>query len=862
MNHSLRAIAAALSASGFLAAVPFSQSAGVPPSPGPAGLRAAGDVPALELPPIDLKLVQLEDEMRTDLGDPPRYAIPYAVLVTPLTDGVWEDLDGGRALWRLRVVAPGALTLNLGFTDCQLPASASLWLHDAYDLSRGVRPFTAADNELHGELWTPVVPTEELMVELTLSWHDAAQLRLVLTHVGYGYRGFVSSGGGGRSGACNVDVVCPEGDPWRDEIPSVAVISTGGSTFCTGFLVNNTAYDGTPYFMTAYHCGVNAGNAASLVAYWNFENSTCRPPDSGSSGGPGDGTLNQFNTGSFFRSAYSTSDFTLVELDDDPSGFGVTWSGWDRTGADATSAVGIHHPNTDEKRISFEYAATQTTSYLGTSPPGDGTHVRIVDWDLGTTEPGSSGSPVYDQNHHVIGQLHGGYAACGNNLSDWYGKCARSWRGGGSTASRLSDWLDPLGSGATSVDTLASGLSVTPSGSVLHTGPVGGPFTNPTTTYTLENSTAAPLDYRVSLTASFGILLDGGVGPVTGTLAIGGTAQVVVSLGPDIDALGAGAYEEDVVFTDLSAGLDKTRHHTVDIGRVSFYSFPFDTSPGWTVEGQWAFGHPTGGGGQYGYPDPTNGYTGTNVYGYNLAGDYANNLPERHLTTTALDCTDIQGTQLRFWRWLNVESPSFDHARLRVSRNGTTWTTVWENASEVTENAWAQASYDISAVADGQSTVYVRWTMGPTDGSWQYSGWNIDDVEVWGFPAATAGASFRNGGTNPASYVAVTLPVLGTTYTATVDLGGTTGHSLAWLVGYSTPATLTLGGGQTLLVNIADPNGEILGQPFVPGPLATYNVPVPSDPALAGFPLATQALHSGGVTPFALSNAQDLLLGY
>ena len=44
----------------------------------------------------------------------------------------------------------------------------------------------------------------------------------------------------------------------------------------------------------------------------------------------------------------------------------------------------------------------------------------------------------------------------------------------------------------------------------------------------------------------------------------------------------------------------------------------------------------------------------------------------------------------------------------------------------------ARSSIDLSAIADGQQTLYLRWTMGPTDDSWQYCGWNIDDVEIWG----------------------------------------------------------------------------------------------------------------------------------
>ncbi len=160
------------------------------------------------------------------------------------------------------------------------------------------------------------------------------------------------------------------------------------------------------------------------------------------------------------------------------------------------------------------------------------------------------------------------------------------------------------------------------------------------------------------------------------------------------------------------------------------HEFNMDTDPGWTTTGQWAYGQPTGGGGQSGDPDPTGGHTGTNVYGYNLNGDYADNIPEYHLTSTALDCTDLTGVELRFQRWLGVESSSWDHAYVRVSNDGANWTTPWENSGSMSDGSWSQQVFDISAVADGQSTVFLRWTMGTTDGSVRYCGWNIDDVEI------------------------------------------------------------------------------------------------------------------------------------
>ena len=396
-----------------------------------------------------------EDADRRSEGLPPRFALPNDVRVTPETSGTWENLDPEHLLWRLRVVSNGVLSLNLGFTRFRLPEGASLHLYSA-DRVHLVQPFTAADNEAHGELWTPVILTDDLVIELVVPAALLGEVELELGRVNQGYRPFGAPPGNERSGSCNVDVVCPEGIPWELEIPSVGVISTGGSTFCTGFLVTNVREDLKPYFMTANHCGITAGNAPSLVVYWNYENSTCRIPGSPSSGNPGDGSLAQFNTGSFFRAASSPSDFTLVELDDvvNPA-FDVSYAGWDATGADAAQAIAIHHPNTDEKRISFENQPTTTTTYLSNTVPGDGTHVRVEDWDLGTTEPGSSGSPLFNQAHRVIGQLHGGFASCTSQTSDWYGKFSVSWTGGGTNATRLRNWLDPDNTGTLVTDTVS-----------------------------------------------------------------------------------------------------------------------------------------------------------------------------------------------------------------------------------------------------------------------------------------------------------------------------------------------------------------------------------------------------------------------
>ena len=166
------------------------------------------------------------------------------------------------------------------------------------------------------------------------------------------------------------------------------------------------------------------------------------------------------------------------------------------------------------------------------------------------------------------------------------------------------------------------------------------------------------------------------------------------------------------------------------------YSADMNTDPGWSAEGLWAWGQPTGQGGSHGGNDPTSGYTGDNVYGYNLDGGYENNLPAIYLTTDAIDCTGYTDVELSFYRWLCVEESAYDHASVEVSTDPGdpgSWVTLYENpASTLIETSWSLQTYDISGVADDQPEVYIRWCMGPSDDVWNYGGWNIDDVEILG----------------------------------------------------------------------------------------------------------------------------------
>jgi hypothetical protein len=184
-----------------------------------------------------------------------------------------------------------------------------------------------------------------------------------------------------------------------------------------------------------------------------------------------------------------------------------------------------------------------------------------------------------------------------------------------------------------------------------------------------------------------------------------------------------------------------------------FLSEPFDADPGWTIDNGgnghgWAFGQPTGGGGQYGEPDPTSGHAGSSVYGVNLLGDYDNSLStdQLKLTTPSLDLSEATSVVLRYWRWLGVEEPIYDHARVQVSADGGGWVTVWENTETIDGGSWVEEVVDLSAQAAGHADVRIRWTLGATDSAWQFAGWNLDDVVIEGaFPCGGSSLPFLDG---------------------------------------------------------------------------------------------------------------------
>jgi PKD repeat protein len=438
-------------------------------------VNSADGVPKLEFPKINRQQLAEEDLIRDKQGILYRIGIAQFTNITTENSGVWTTNSDGSRTWKLRVNSDGAEALSILFQTFKIYGNTTFdvlslngrKVHNTMTIADVQETFTQNAALCQGD-------------DLILVLHEPVATQPSEIHIDrimHNYRstGFASQEKINESEACEVNVNCsPVGDTWQDEKKGVArilVVEGGQSGWCTGSLINNTAQDCKPYFLTALHCGVtaSASNMTQWKFYFRYESPNCTNPSVA-------GTLDDhFITGclriadSGDGGGNSGSDFLLVQLGSanntanivttlKSTNFNAYWNGWNANNTATTGGTGIHHPAGDIKKISTFTGNTVSTQWGSAS----GSHWRVT-WTAnanghGVTEGGSSGSPLFNNSQgYIVGTLTGGSSFC-NALSspDQYGKMSYHWTSNGTASNRqLKPWLDPTNSG---VLTLAGSL--------------------------------------------------------------------------------------------------------------------------------------------------------------------------------------------------------------------------------------------------------------------------------------------------------------------------------------------------------------------------------------------------------------------
>ena len=395
----------------------------------------------------DISSLQAEDAINDPKGTAPwRFGYNNYTDLNLNNSGTWIETINGSKIWRVVLSCEDALTVNLTFTESFIPEGNELYV---YNPEKDFILGSFNENHIYkGELGTELVPGNTVVVEYFIpNGNDLGVINVSTVTHGYRTANEFSEKAFGSSGGCNMNANCPDGATWVNERNSVVMLVSGSSGFCTGALINNTLNDGTPYVLTANHCYSNPTN---WIFRFNWQSANCNNPG----GQPSFVSL----SGATLRSRRTPTDFCLVEitggLDNGtvPASYNPFFAGWDNTGDVPSSTVCIHHPAGDIKKISFDDDAASISQSMGSS---EASSTWTVQWDRNTTtEGGSSGSPLFDQNHRIIGQLWGGGASCQNiNAPDYYGRVSKSWNPSGSnTTNQLEHWLDPNSAGAGFVD--------------------------------------------------------------------------------------------------------------------------------------------------------------------------------------------------------------------------------------------------------------------------------------------------------------------------------------------------------------------------------------------------------------------------
>jgi len=420
------------------------------------------------MPPINLDAILLEDENR-DSNAPMRYAFDFDVDINLFDNASVDYLNNGDKVWRLRIDSNEAIGMKLYFNEFYLPKGSSLLIYNSeHDMVVG--PLTFADNHEDEQFSHRLIKGDYITLEYHEPYEIESMALINISKVYHAYKdilGFYESSERDRN--CGENVACHTSGEFDDQINSVIFLDMGGY-ICSAALINNTSFDLTPYVLTANHCidtNLNDSNPAPTgvhnyyTFYFNHQSSSCSNSN---------GYYNNSRTGSTVRASYYYSDVALLEMDYSPaSSFNAYYAGWSKSSSNPQISAGIHHPGGDPKKINYDDDSAYSDGWYSSN-----THWRVV-WDEGGTEGGSSGSPVFNDDKLIVGQLHGGTGECGSG-QDFYGKFSKSWTGGNTSNSRLSDWLDPEGTGLTSISGTYNGEGGGETPEVTLIAPNGGEF--------------------------------------------------------------------------------------------------------------------------------------------------------------------------------------------------------------------------------------------------------------------------------------------------------------------------------------------------------------------------------------------------
>lgn len=385
--------------------------------------------------------------------------------------GIWTDLPNGDRIWQLTISSEGAYSLSVNFSRFLLPEGARVFIFNQ-EHSQVLGAFTSANNKTWQRLAVQPISGSTITIEYYEPEEVDFEAELTIGTVGHDFLGVFAEKDGnfGRADTCNIDINCADGADWQTEKRAVCRLLINGTELCSGALLNNSLQDQTPYVLSANHCLDNQYLAENTVFVFNYESPSCDGPD---------GSIAQSISGADLVATKNRDagylDFVLLKLSVSvPLSYQPYFAGWDSRDLTPNSGTCISHPYGDVKKIAHDYDQPVTASYLSQYFYDPDAFWKVLEWDKGTTEPGSSGSPLFNESKRIVGSLTGDDGDpydCEKPINDYFQMVSVAFDKYSADSLQLKHWLVPDNSSISFLDgfdPLANTSTVTDKINVIH----------------------------------------------------------------------------------------------------------------------------------------------------------------------------------------------------------------------------------------------------------------------------------------------------------------------------------------------------------------------------------------------------------
>ena len=385
---------------------------------------AEGSIPLIELQPVDSSDIVAAKSQKIAVN-----SVNKEIDVRTVNEGLWYKEDN-RNIWVVRLKSDGAKSLSFVFENFLFREGEKLFIYNNNEI---LGAYTNGSNRKNRKFVTRQISGDNVVFEFSTPYQVAKSGSFTITSVlhNFSVKGYTS---------CNVNISCSDGDAWKKERRAICKIDIGGKV-CTGVLINNVLRDETPYVLTANHCIWNNYEAENSVFTFNYETSAC------------DSLIayaGHVLSGATVMCGKYENDYTLLKLmDHPPVSFMPYYAGWThRSDENLDTVTVLHHPDGAPLKISQSVSRPLDSTFKEDGEPAYANDAfwLVQKYDLGITEGGSSGAPLFDRNHLITGTLSGGDnsdSLCNNRLNDYYQMFNKSFTVQSLTGLPMSNYLNP-----------------------------------------------------------------------------------------------------------------------------------------------------------------------------------------------------------------------------------------------------------------------------------------------------------------------------------------------------------------------------------------------------------------------------------